>query len=261
MGTLTGQVALVTGAGSGVGQASAVALATAGATPMLLVGRRTAALEETADMVRAAGADAELHPLDVSNRAAMEGLAEQALAEHGVLDLLVLSAGINTTRRNLRDQQPDEWDRVVAVNLNGPYYLVRACLPSMRARGRGSVVVVGSLAGVFPGPLSGAAYGASKAAVSSLVKSINAEERRFGIRACVIQLGETDTPIMQVRPFPPTEPALAVMLKPEDVAAAVLYAASQPPWVNVEEIYLRPTAVRIQDDYDKLVAAWEQAGR
>src|SRR5207248_2568820 len=83
-----------------------------------------------------------------------------------------------------------------------------------------TVVVVGSVAGLFPGPLSGAGYGASKAAVSSLVKSINAEERRFGLRACVIQLGETDTPIMQVRPFPPAGEALKDMLKPEDVAAA-----------------------------------------
>ena len=74
-----------------------------------------------------------------------------------------------------------------------------------------------------------------------LVKSINAEERRFGLRACVIQLGETDTPIMQVRPFPPAGEALKDMLKPEDVAAAVLFVVTLPPHVSVPELVIKPT--------------------
>jgi len=257
---LEGQIALVTGASSGIGRATAVALASEGAT-VVLSGRRRGLLEDCAAEIAAGGGVAEAAPLDVTDEPAVEACVADLLRRHGRLDLLVSAAGKNTTRRNLRDLTTAEWRLVLDANLTGPYLLVRATLPSMRARGAGTIVVVGSAAALFPGPMSGVGYSASKAGVSALVKSINAEERRFGIRACAIQVGEVDTPIMDLRPFPPTAEDLARMLKPEDVAAAIVYAASQPQWVNVEEIFLRPTALRSGNEYDRLVARWEGEGR
>jgi NADP-dependent 3-hydroxy acid dehydrogenase YdfG len=117
-------------------------------------------------------------------------------------------------------------------------------LPSMRERHTGTIINVSSMAGKRASLLSGVAYSAAKAALNSFTDSINLAERPNGIRACVICPGEVATPIMKLRPYPPSDEAMATMLQPEDVAAAVLLVASLPQRAAIEEILIRPTVLR-----------------
>ncbi len=257
MGSLKGTVAIVTGATSGIGAATAVALAQAGAH-LTLVGRRAQLLDEAAEKARTYGVQVLTQPLDVTDLAAVERCVAQTRERFGRLDLLAHVAGINTPKRNLRDISPEDWRRVLDVNLTGVFYFVRAVLPIFREAKRGSIVIVGSDSGLTTSELAGVAYCASKFGVTSLVHSINLEERRNGVRACAIQAGEVETPIMEFRPEPPPAERRALMLRAEDVAAAIVYAASQPPHVNVEQIIIRPTLDKPYPEAQELLARWRQ---
>jgi len=252
---LAGAVVIVTGASSGIGAATATAFAAAGAH-LALTGRRRALLEEVAERVGSAGVRVLVQPHDVADQAAVEASVNAAHAHFGRLDVLAHVAGMNTPRRNLRDIAPDEWRRVLDVNLSGVYYFVRAVLPIFRAARGGSIVIVGSGSGLLADEGGGVAYCASKFGVTSLVQSINAEERRHGIRACAVQAGEVDTPILDFRPAPPPAEKRALMLRSEDVAAALVYAASQPPRVNVEQIIVNPTLDRDYPGARALMSRW-----
>ena len=255
MGSLPGKVVLVTGASSGMGRAIADRMAAEGAT-LGLVARTRQRLDETASIARAKGADALTFPGDVSDNEFVKGVVAQVAQRFGRIDVLVNNAGTNTFHRNLADISLADWRQVLNTNLTGAFLFTRHVLPHMRRAGRGQIINISSGAGVAPSAPAGVAYSASKHALHSLTGSINLEERRHGIKACVIAPGETDTPNLDLRPLPPSKEALAEMMRPEDIANAVVYVASQPEPVSVELVVINPTVRRnYQADYAAYVAA------
>jgi NAD(P)-dependent dehydrogenase (short-subunit alcohol dehydrogenase family) len=243
MGSLDGQVALVTGAGTGIGRAVAEVFAREGAR-VALNGRRREPLEEAAAAVVGVGNEVLVVPGDLTDPSAAERVATSVLERWGQIDVLVNNAGLNVPRRDLAELSVEDWQAVVAADLTAPFLLSRAVLPSMRARGRGTIVNVSSMAAKRASTLSGPAYSAAKAGLNSLTESINLADRTNGIRACVVCPGEVATPIMALRPYPPSEEAMGTMLQPEDVAAAVLLVAALPQRAAIEEILIRPTVLR-----------------
>jgi NAD(P)-dependent dehydrogenase (short-subunit alcohol dehydrogenase family) len=233
------QIAVVTGAGSGVGRAVAVALLERGWS-VALVGRRADALRETAELVGAAGERALVAAYDVGELVAVQQLAQAVVERFGQADALVNAAGTNTKARSLAQLSIDDYHRMIATNLNGAYYCVQAFLPAMRERGAGTIVNIGSISGLRASPLAGVAYSMSKFGLVGLTQSINAEERRNGIRACVVSPGEIDTPLLELRPSMPPPEARARMLQPEDVARCVLLAIELPPRAVIEELTVQP---------------------
>lgn len=232
-------VALITGAGSGVGRACAVRLAKAGWS-LALVGRRAEALRETAAIAGAADR-ALIVPCDIADPAAVMKMAADVLAHFGGgVDALVHAAGTNIPKRSWDVLTIDDYRQVIDTNLNGAFYCVRAMLPAMRKRGGGTIVLVVSDAGIIANAKAGAAYVASKFAERGLAQSINAEERGNGIRCCSICPGDIDTPILEKRPTPPPAEARAKMLQPDDVAECVMLAINLPSRAVVEELVIRP---------------------
>jgi NAD(P)-dependent dehydrogenase (short-subunit alcohol dehydrogenase family) len=229
------KTALVTGAGSGVGRAVALALAADG-WKVVAVGRRPIPLNETAQLA----ANVFPIPCDIGNPAAVESMARDALKRLGSIEVLVNAAGTNVPRRSLHELSAADYRQIVDANLNGPYYCVQALLPSMRARKSGTIINIVSDAAKQASAKAGPAYVVSKFGLAGLTQAINAEERANGIRACAVFPGDIDTPLLDRRPSPPTAEARQRMLQPEDVAACVLLAIHLPTRAIVEEILVRP---------------------
>jgi NAD(P)-dependent dehydrogenase (short-subunit alcohol dehydrogenase family) len=233
------QNAVVTGAGSGVGQAIALQLAREG-WRVALVGRRAEALAET---VRGAGAPAGTFlvcPCDIGQAEAVATMGRRVLAEFGEVAVLVNAAGTNAPRRALEVLSLEDYRAMIDTNLNGAYYCVQAFLPQMRARGSGTIVNIVSDAGKQASPKAGPAYVMSKFGLAGLTQSINAEERGHGVRACAIFPGDIDTPLLDKRPQPPDAAARSRMLTAEDVAACALFCLRLPARALVEELVIRP---------------------
>ncbi len=243
MGELEGRAALVTGGGSGIGRAAALALATEGAS-VAVVGRRRSLLEKTAKMIEAVGGRALVLAADVANPDEARDAVAQTEAAFGRLDILINNAGANTAARSVRTTSADDIDELMRVNLTGPLTLTQAALPGMLKRGGGVIVTVASYSVVSPGPPGGTAYSASKAAVMSLMKSVNTEYRNRGIRACTIYPGEVNTEMLDARPLVPDASARATMMHADDLAQIILLCARMPARTLVEEIYVRPTHLR-----------------
>ena len=254
MGLLEGKVAIVTGASTGIGRAIAEGLAREGAA-VGLAARGREALEEATARVRGLGTRAFSFAGDVADGTFARHAVDEMMERLGRIDILVNSAGTNTFHRNLADISERDWRRVFDTNVTGAFLFTRYALRPMRKAGRGQIITITSGAALAPTAPAGVAYSASKHALQSLTTSINLEERRHGIRACSIAPGETDTPNLRLRPRPPAPEALARMLRPEDVAAAVLFVASRPDHVSVELVVVNPTERRnYQADYERYVA-------
>jgi NADP-dependent 3-hydroxy acid dehydrogenase YdfG len=236
-------VAIVTGAGSGIGRTTALALGREGAR-VVLAGRRGEALEEVAAELGAEGAEALARPADVSRDEDAAALVAAAEAAWGRLDIVVNNAGMNVPVRDLGQVTAEGWRKVFDVNVHGTFLVTAAALPVMRRQGRGTIVNVSSIAGVTASMLAGPAYSAAKTAVISFTQSINLAERARGIRACAICPGEVSTPIMDLRPNPPSAEARATMLQPEDVADTILLVATLPQRAAIELVTMRPTVLR-----------------
>jgi NAD(P)-dependent dehydrogenase (short-subunit alcohol dehydrogenase family) len=243
MGSLDGQVALVTGAGTGIGRAIAELFAREGAR-VALNGRRREPLEETAVAIGSADLETVVVPGDLTDPVAVETMTQFLLVLWGRIDILVNNAGLNVPERDLKDLSIEDWRAVIDADLTAPFLLCRAVLPSMRERRRGTIINISSMAGKRPSLLSGPAYGAAKAGLNSFTESVNLAERGNGIRACTICPGEVATPILKLRPYPPSAKAMATMLQPEDVAAAALLVAALPQRATIDEILIRPTVLR-----------------
>lgn len=228
---------VVTGAGSGVGQAVARRFGASGWN-VALVGRRTLPLAETAARIGPEDGRAEVFPCDVSDAESVDAMAAAVLARYGTVDVLVNSAGINVPRRSFDTLSLEDWHAVLATNLHGAYYCVRAFLPGMRARGAGTIVNINSDVGKAARDLAGAAYVSSKFGLRGLTQQINAEERAHGVRACSICPRDVNTPLLDKRPQPPSAEARARMIQPEDMAECVWLVATLPPRAIVEEISL-----------------------
>lgn len=233
------KTSVVTGAGSGVGQAIAVALAKQG-WRVALVGRRAEALNETVKLAGSPGKQFLLCPCDIADAAAVERMAQRVLSEFKEVEVLVNSAATNAPRRLLEVLSLKDYHAMLNTNLNGAYYCVQAFLPQMRARRSGTIINIVSDAGKQASAKSGPAYVMSKFGLAGLTQSINAEERANGIRACAIFPGDIDTPLLNKRPQPPDAEARKKMLRPEDVAECALLVIRLPDRAMVEEIVIRP---------------------
>ncbi len=243
MARLDGQVALVTGAGTGIGRASAIALAGEGAA-LALVGRRQSPLDQTAAAIREAGGTALALSADVTDPDSARAVVARTESEFGRLDVLVNNAGGGSRSRSVRTIDTEDFESVQRLNVTAPLVLTQAALPGMLARGTGTIITISSFAAVTASPMAGVAYGAAKAAVASVMKSINNELRGRGLRACTIFPGEVDTPILERRALVPDAEARATMMQSEDLADVVRLCACMPGRTLVEEVYLRPTQLR-----------------
>jgi NADP-dependent 3-hydroxy acid dehydrogenase YdfG len=234
------RVAWVTGGGSGIGEAGAEALAADGFI-VVVSGRRKEALDQVVKKITDNGGKAEAIALDVSKAEDVTKAAEQILAKHGRIDVLVNSAGINVPKRSWADMEIEGWDKLVEINLNGVLYCMRAVLPAMRKQKDGIIINVASWAGRHVSKMPGPAYTTTKHAVLALTHSFNMDECVNGLRACCLSPGEVATPILKLRPVVPSEEEQARMLQSEDLGRTIAFVASLPPRVCVNEILISPT--------------------
>jgi NAD(P)-dependent dehydrogenase (short-subunit alcohol dehydrogenase family) len=231
--------AVVTGAGSGVGQAVSLALAKQG-WRVAIVGRRPETLKET---VERAGTDKDqllVCPCDIGNNNEVTRMGQEVLAKFGSIEVLVNAAGTNAPKRALEVLSLEDYHAMIDTNLNGAYYITQAFLPAMRAQKSGTIVHIVSDAGKQASPKAGPAYVMSKFGLAGLTQSINAEERGNGIRACAIFPGDIDTPLLDKRPSPPPAEARAKMMRAEDIAECAMLAINLPSRAVVEELIIRP---------------------
>jgi NADP-dependent 3-hydroxy acid dehydrogenase YdfG len=240
MSKLAGKVAVVTGGGSGVGRAVALLFLREGAK-VVIAGRDPAKLAAVATEANA-GDHLLAVPTDVSSPAQCRTLIQTATDRFGRVDILVNNAGANLKARTLRELTPEAWDMMIRTNLDGAFYCTTAVLPQMLDRRDGVIVNVVSVAGKRANPLGGAAYVAAKFGMGALGLVLSNEEKDSGVRVSNVYPGEIDTPILKERPKPVTEEQRALILKPEDVAEAVLFVAALPPRVSVPELVIKPTS-------------------
>ncbi len=239
MGRFADRVVVITGGGSGVGKAAAGMFLRAGAQ-VVIAGRDPAKLAAAAQELQ--GGDSLLYlPTDVTDPQQCQRLIERATADFGRVDILVNNAGANIKARTFRELTPEVWDAMVRVNLNGAFYCTHAVLPQMLARKDGVIINIVSVAGKRANPLGGAAYVAAKFGMGAMGLVLSNEEKDSGVRISNIYPGEIDTPILEHRPKPVTPEQRAVILKPEDVAEAILFVAGLPPRVSIPELVIKPT--------------------
>lgn len=244
MAELSGKVAWVTGAGSGIGEAACLALAGAGAA-IVLTGRRAAPLEAVAARVASAGGTASCLPGDLTHAATAGEIVAEIERRFGRLDILVNNAGLNIAARAWRDLTPGSIDTVLQGNLSAAFYCAAAALAPMRRARDGVLIHTASWAGRYISPVSGPAYTAAKHGVVAMSQSINVEEYRNGIRSTAILPAEVATPILDRRPVPPGPEERAAMLQPDDLAALILFVATRPAGVCLNEVTISPTLNRM----------------
>jgi len=231
---LKGQVAVITGAGRGIGAAIARRLSDLGATAVLC-GRTPAALHATANSILESEGKAETLACDVTSLQSVDAAARHVESSHRRVDILVNNAGIGGFGGPLHQLPPDDWDQILNTNLRGVYYVVRAFAPMMIRKRSGHIINISSLAGKNALP-NGAAYAASKWGLNGLSYSLAEELRSYNIRVAVICPGSTNT---ELSPHAGKDPAK--MLQPEDVAHAIETLVTQSPQSFISEILLRPT--------------------
>ena len=240
MNALESQVAVVTGAARGAGEAIARRLASMGAH-VLLVARGAAKLNQVRDEIITAGGAASVFPCDLMNAPAVAKLGEAVAQAHKRCDILVNNAAIGLDGKLLHEVTPDEWDLVFGTNLRGPYLMIRALAPLMITARSGHIINVSSLAGRNPLP-KGAAYAASKWGLNGLTYSLAEELRQFNIRVSVIAPGSINTDFNDHSgkgAASGKDPKKK--LQPEDIASVVATLVTQPPQCFISEVLMRPT--------------------
>ncbi len=231
---LEGKVALVTGAGRGIGAAIAQKLAELGAS-VVICGRSKGPIQTTAQAIVKSGFQAEAVECDVMDLRSVESLARHIESKFGRLDVLVNNAGVGSFSSPLHDLPPDAWDKVLNTNLRGVYYCIRSFTPMMLRSGGGHIVNISSLAGKNALP-NGAAYAASKWGLNGLSYSVAEELRGHNIRVSVVCPGSTNTDLS-----PHEGKNIAKMLQPSDVAHVVEMLVTQESQSFASEVLLRPT--------------------
>jgi 3-oxoacyl-[acyl-carrier protein] reductase len=232
--SLAGQVAMITGAGRGIGAAIAAKLAHLGATAVLC-GRTRGLLESTADAISKAGGKAQALPCDVTDLRSVEAAAAHVDQTFGRIDILVNNAAVRGAEGPLHQLPPESWEQVLNTNLRGVYHCIRAFGPMMIRARTGHIINISSLAGKNAVPNS-AVYTASKWGLNGLSYSVAEELRTHNIRVSVICPGSVDTDLS-----PHAGKDKSKMLQPQDVAHAVAMLVTQAPQSFVSEILIRPT--------------------
>lgn len=233
--SLEGRVALVTGASSGVGRATALALAKSGAT-VYAAARREPELRELATASPAIHAV----PLDVAQRPAVDEAIAAIEQQAGRLDIVACAAGVNVKRRRFNELSQQDWQYLMDVNATGPFNVVQSALPLLRAS-TGLVIIINSISGRWA-DASGPAYQASKRAALGFAHAVAWEEQGSGVRVSSVLPGLIDTPLMEYRPQRPSPEDLARALTAEDVAEVCLFLARLHPRVIVPEVVMAPAA-------------------
>ena len=232
--SLTGQVAVVTGGGRGIGAAIAEKLAAMNAT-VIVCGRSRATLDQTANRLRAAGQKCESMECDVTDLRSVQRLAAGIEKTYGRLDILVNNAGVGSFSGPLHTLPPESWESVMNTNLRGVYYCMREFVPVMIRSERGHIINISSIASKNALP-NGAAYAASKWGLNGLSFSVAEELRIHKIRVSVVCPGSTQTELS-----PHTGRDATKMLQPSDVAHVVAMLVTQAPQSFASEVILRPT--------------------
>ncbi|GAD34606.1 short-chain dehydrogenase/reductase SDR [Microbacterium sp. TS-1] len=234
------RVAWITGAGSGMGRAAALALAPD--RRLALSGRRHDMLAQTAREVADAGSEAIVLPFDARDTGAVSAARDEIRHRWGRIDELVLAAGLNSPRRTWENQSVSEVEQVIDTNLHGVIHVIDAALPDLRASGSAVVVVVSSIAAWRFSPVAGVAYSASKRALAAVCETLNAQEAAAGIRACHLCPGDVDTEFLSLRPEVPDADARERMLTPDDIGRTVRFIIDAPPHVRIDELVISPVA-------------------
>jgi len=240
MDPLKSQVAIVTGAGRGVGGAIARRLASLGAC-VLLVGRSEDKLNQVREQIVEAGGAASVFPFDLMNASDVAQLGDAVTRKHKRCDILVNNAAIGIDGKLLHEVTPEEWDLVFNTNLRGPYLMIRALAPLMIAARSGHIINISSLAGRNPLP-NGAAYAASKWGLNGLTYSVAEELRQYNIRVSVIAPGSINTDFNDHSgrgAASGKDPKKK--LKPDDIASVVAMLVTQQDQCFISEVLMRPT--------------------
>ena len=239
------KIALVTGASSGIGAATAQLLAREGVV-VAAVARRADRLNDLVKGIEAAGGRGAAFAADITTESEADSVARQILARFGRIDILVNSAGI-IRPGGAEASDPAHWREMIDINLLATMYLSRSVLPGMRERGDGHIVVVSSTAGRNVGA-GNVGYFASKHAVNAFAEGMRQEVAGFGIRVTIVEPGATTTEVADSIPDPATRTLMVThvskegSMRSEDVGGAIVYALKQPPNVNIREIWIAPTA-------------------
>jgi 3-oxoacyl-[acyl-carrier protein] reductase len=228
------QIALVTGAGRGIGAAIAEKLASLGAT-VVLCGRTLKTLESTAAEIRSSAGQAHIEPCDVTDWDSVQKVSASIEKTFGRLDILVNNAGVGSFLDPLHEMTPPAWEKILNTNLRGVFYCIRAFAAMMIRANSGHIVNISSLAGKNALP-NGAAYAASKWGLNGLSYSVAEELRKYKIRVSVVCPGSVETEL-----GPHTGKDASKMLQPEDVAHVVAMLVTQKPQSFASEVLLRPT--------------------
>jgi len=237
--SVSGQVVVIVGASSGIGRAAAVLFAREGAK-VVASARREERLQALKDELAKEQHAITIRPADAANPKDMQQLADETLKQFGKIDLLVFATGTNIPERAMDRLNPELWNEMIAVNLNGAFYATHAVLPSMRTAGGGHLIYISSISGIVP-DVSGAAYQASKRGMLGLAHAIRLEEKQNGIRTCVICPGLVNTELIEKRPVKPSAEVLEKALQPIDVAETILHVAKLPTHAVIPELQLLPT--------------------
>jgi 3-hydroxy acid dehydrogenase/malonic semialdehyde reductase len=242
MASLSAKIVLITGASSGIGRATAIAFAREGAR-LLLCARRLDRLEELQQTLRSAGAQSiHIFKLDVQHRADVESAIANLPAEWRAIDILVNNAGLSRGLAKVYEDDPQNWEEMIDTNVKGLLYVTRSIVPGMIARGHGHVINLGSTAGHLT-YANGAVYCASKAAEKAISEGLKLDLMGTPIRVTSIDPGMVETDFSAVRFHGDEEKAAKVYqnitpLQPEDVADAIVWAASRPAHVNIHTVLM-----------------------
>lgn len=240
MAKLSGKIAWVTGAGSGIGESAALMLAQEGAE-LVLTGRRREPLESVAARITAAGGRAHVQPGDLMVSSQVAAIGDWIKANLGRLDVMVANAGLNIQQRDWSNLTFEGVDQVIHGNLSSAFYSVITALPMMRAQKDGVIIVTASMAGRWISSLSGATYTAAKHGVVAMCHTVNMQECVNGIRCSAVLPGEVATPILDKRPVPITPEERAQMAQADDLGDLIRYIACLPKHVVINEVMMCPT--------------------
>jgi serine 3-dehydrogenase (NADP+) len=234
-----GKAALVFGASTGIGRATAIALGRAGFA-VGVAARSIDVLKNVAAQIATEGTPAEAFRVDVAERAQVDAAVRGVVERWHRLDVVVNSAGTNVMRERRIDVLAElDWNGLLAVNLTGAFHTTQAAVLEMRPRGGGLIVQISSVSGRW-GDNSGPGYQASKHGIIGLCQATMMEERLNGIRVTAILPGLVDTPLIARRPVPVPAEVLAQAMQPEDIAAACVFLASLPPRSYIPEMIMMP---------------------